>query len=81
MFFWSRKMNINMKGREIWIDYLKAIAIFLVVFNHLVGYQYAEFFSSTYKNVSNCPAHAFSLPSSVVAEERTATYLQFNFLK
>lgn len=48
MFFWSRKMNINMKGREIWIDYLKAIAIFLVVFNHLVGYQYAEFFSSTY---------------------------------
>lgn len=41
-------MNINLSGRELWIDYLKVIAIFLIVFNHLVGYQYAEFFSSAY---------------------------------
>lgn len=41
-------MAANKKGREIWIDYLKVIAIFLVVFNHLVGYQYKEFFLTTY---------------------------------
>ena len=40
--------NITNKNREVWIDYLKVIAIFLVVFSHLVGYQYKDFFPSTF---------------------------------
>ena len=33
-----------------------------------------------FKKLSNCPAQAAEAESSDVAEERTATNLQFNFL-